>query len=65
MNKLALKSEDERIQYQAGKYVLDNLGHDLGYNAEQEQSNDFNISIHFDSTPDNELENDDDYAGPD
>lgn len=65
MNRLALKSEDERIQYQAGKYVLDNLGKDLGYNTEQEQSNDFNISIHFDNSPDNELEDDDDYESPD
>ena len=61
MTKLALKSEDERIQYQAGKYILDNLGNELGYNAEQEQSNDFNVNIQIADSLPNELENDEDY----
>jgi len=65
LQELATSAESEKTQLESIKYYLNNQGKHRGWNAEQEQSNDFNISIHFDSSPKNELENDADYESTD
>lgn len=62
---LTKTAESDRVKLDSIKYYLNNQGKHRGWNTEQEQSNDFNISIHFDNSPDNELEDDDDYESPD
>jgi len=65
LQQLTQEAESDRVKLDSIKYYLNNQGKHRGWNAEQEQSNDFNISIHFDSSPDNELENDADYESAD
>jgi len=65
LQELTKDAESDRVRLDSIKYYLNNQGKHRGWNAEQEQSNDFNISIHFEESPRNELENDDDYESPD
>jgi len=65
LQELATEAESEKTQLESIKYYLNNQGKHRGWNAEQEQSNDFNINIQIGDSPTNELENDDDYASED
>ena len=61
LQELTKEAESDRVRLDSIKYYLNNQGRHRGWNAEQEQSNDFNVNIQIGDSLPNELENDDDY----